>query len=367
MKVLHIEAGKNLYGGALQVSYLLQGLADVADDVESVLICPQGCELANRAQGLAKVYPLIMKGDADFKLKSRIKKVIQEEKPDLIHIHSRRGADIWGTWAAKMMGVPAICSRRVDNPEPSWLAKFKYRQFARVVTISQGIKQVLLRQGVPEAHVECVHSAVDTTRFTPDCSADDLRWFRAEFDLTDQAMVIANFAQMIERKGQADLITAFSSIAQQFPHAVLMLFGKGAKMAEYQLQVNELQLQDRVRFPGFRDDIERILPCVDIVAHPASMEGLGVALLQSAACCKPIVATRAGGIPEIVVHNENGFLLEPGDCNGIASFLSELLADNTLREKMGKAGRRRVIDYFSINAMALGNRRVYQKVLENSA
>lgn len=367
MKILHIEAGKNLYGGALQVFYLLEGLKRLkGSEVENILICPSDCELAKRSDALATVYAMPMKGDLDFGLKARIRQVIQREKPDLVHVHSRRGADIWGLWAARTENVPVICSRRVDNPEPAWLAQFKYSKFNKVITISEGIRQVLLQEGVPEERVTCVHSAVDTEQYQPIQNGEDATWFREEFGLQDNSLVIANLAQMIKRKGQEVLIGSFASIVEDFPHAVLMLFGKGPKQEDYQALVKDLGLQDKVIFPGFRTDIGRILPNVDVVVHPATMEGLGVALLQSAACGKPIVATDAGGIPEIVEHDLNGYLIEVGDGDELSHYVRLLLGDNALRQKLGHAGRDKVLSEFSINAMTLGNFALYEQVLADS-
>lgn len=368
MKVLHIEAGKNLYGGALQVLYLLNELkAQHGDKIENSLICPVGCDLAERASAVAQVFPMKMGGDLDIGLKSRIAAVIADIQPDLVHVHSRRGADIWGLFAARSANVPVVCSRRVDNPEPAWLAKWKYHKYNKVVSISEGIRQVLLSEGVAPEHVICVHSAVDTQQYAPlsdvQIQATEASWFRTEFGLNDDALVIANFAQMIERKGQINLIDAFASLHQAHPKARLMLFGKGGKLDDYKAHAAQCGVADKVLFPGFRNDIARILPHIDVVAHPATMEGLGVALLQSAAACVPIVATAAGGIPEIVADQENGFLIDVGDTAALAIQLQLLLDDADLRMTQGLNGRKKVLEQFSIPAMAAGNYRVYQELL----
>ncbi len=365
MKILHIEAGKNLCSGALQVFYLLEGLSRLKENeaINNILICPLDCELAERANRFATVYAMEMKGNIDFGLKKRIQRVIHKEKPDLVHIHSRVGTDIWGTWAAKSEGVPVVCTRRVDNPEPRWLAGLKYRQFNKVITISKGIRQVLLSEGVPADHVTCVHSAVNTDLYNLNTDESDKASFYREFALPDNKLVIANFAQMIEQKGQGLLIEAFSRLVDDFPNAHLMLFGMGSKLSRYKELVAEKGLTSKVTFSGFRKDNEKILPFVDIVAHPASMEGLGVALLQSAACCKPIAATRAGGIPEVVEDGYNGYLMEIGDLEELTHCLQQLLWDDSLRRKLGLAGREKMLREFSIDAMTCGHYQVYREVL----
>ncbi len=118
-----------------------------------------------------------------------------------------------------------------------------------------------------------------------------------------------------------------------------------------------------MHLPGFRDDLPRILPALDLLVHPASMEGLGVALLQAAACGIPIVAGRAGGIPEIVHDGENGWLVEPDDSSALAERINTLLDHPEQAAAFGAAGRRLVEQAFSIPAMAAGNLAIYRKTL----
>ncbi|OIQ65404.1 capsular glucan synthase [mine drainage metagenome] len=147
------------------------------------------------------------------------------------------------------------------------------------------------------------------------------------------------------------------------PDAQILLFGQGPllKAITARVQASPL-LRQHVRLPGFRRDLDRILPALDVLAHPAFMEGLGVSLLQAAACGVPIVAGRAGGIPEIVRPGINGELIEPGDTAALTRALIELLASSELRARYGLAGRQRVIDQFSIDAMVNGNLAVYRQV-----
>ena len=161
MKVLHVESGMHLYGGALQVVFLSRGLQRLG--VENVLACPEGSAIAEAsAQGGVAVRALPMGGDADVGLVARLRRLIATEKPDLIHLHSRRGADIWGGVAGRLSGIPVVLSRRVDNTESKWAVALKYRLYDRVVAISQGIQAVLASEGVPAGKLRCVPSAVDT-------------------------------------------------------------------------------------------------------------------------------------------------------------------------------------------------------------
>jgi glycosyltransferase involved in cell wall biosynthesis len=358
VKVLHVEAGRHLYGGALQVVFLLRGLA--ARGVHSVLACPPGSAIAQAAAAhVARVAATPMKGDLDLAMIGRLRRLIRAERPDVVHLHGRRGADVWGGLAARWEGVPAVLSRRVDNPEPRFWAALKYRLYDRIITISQGIRTVLLAQGVPGERVVCVRSAVDTEQYRP--THEHLDWFRREFGVSDDELTLAMVAQFIARKGHRVLLEALPSIIARHPSIRVLLFGRGPEQAAIDRAVAARpELASRVVFAGFRDDLHRVLPCIDVLVHPASMEGLGVALLQAAACGVPIVAGRAGGIPEIVEPGVNGELFDPSDPAALANQVSRLLDSKDLRRRYGQAGRRHVEQAFSIDAMVEGNLTVYR-------
>jgi len=358
MKVLHVEAGMHLYGGALQVVFLLRGLKALG--VDSVLACPEGSAIAAEAAPHARVVQMPMKGDLDVGMVSRLRRLIREVRPDVVHLHSRRGSDIWGAVAGRLEGVPVVLSRRVDNPEKPWIARLKYRLHDEVICISQGIRQVLLSEGVPAAKVHCVPSAVDTQQYRP--GRNDLPWLRDTFVLPHDALTIGMVAQFIARKGHDTLLEALPAVFERFPSARVLMFGQGP-LREGLMQRIEASaaLKGRVQCPGFRRDLDRVLPNLDVLAHPAFMEGLGVSLLQAAACGVPIVAGRAGGIPEIVQPGLNGELIEPGDVQALTSHLLNLLGDADRRAHYGAAGRAWVEQHFSIDAMVRGNLGVYRR------
>jgi glycosyltransferase involved in cell wall biosynthesis len=362
MKILHVEAGKHLYGGALQVVFLMRGLA--ARGVQVSLACPPGSAIACAVRELGlPVHEMLMRGDADVGLVARLGWLLKAEQPDLLHLHSRRGCDTWGALAGRRNGLPVVLSRRVDNPESRWWAALKYRLPDHVVTISQGIRQVLLAEGVPAERITCVPSAVDTAQYRPAREEGRAALVRA-FAVPPDAPVIGMAAQFIERKGHATLLEALPEVFARHPAARVLLFGQGPLVEAVRARVDaQPGLRERVLLTGFRSDLDSLLPGLDVLAHPAHMEGLGVALLQAAACGVPIVGGRAGGIPEIVQPGLNGELVEPGDARGLAAALNRLLDSPELRIRMGEAGREWVERHFSIDAMVEGNLAVYRRLL----
>jgi glycosyltransferase involved in cell wall biosynthesis len=307
-----------------------------------------------------EVEEIPMGGDLDLGLIFRLKRVIQGYKPDLMHVHSRRGADIMGGLAARMTGTRSVLSRRVDNPEHPWMVGSKYRLYDRVIAISQGIADVLNQQGVPEEKLVCVRSAVDVEQYQQPC---DRARFMEAFGVAEGALVMGVAAQLIPRKGHRYLLEAMPSLVQAFPRLHLVLFGKGPLRTTLEEQIATLALQQQVTLAGFRDDLPQLLPCLELLVHPALMEGLGVSLLQAASAGLPIVAVYAGGMPEAVEDGINGLLVAPGSAEALIDAIHRLLADESLRRRMGESGREKMRREFSVEHMVLGNLRVYRDLL----
>ncbi|MCU7906632.1 MAG: glycosyltransferase family 4 protein [Candidatus Thiodiazotropha sp. (ex Epidulcina cf. delphinae)] len=359
MKVLHVEAGMHLYGGARQVAYLLSGLQQRG--IESTLVCPIGSAIGRLAgEVIDTVHELPMRGDLDLALIWRLLRIIRRERPELVHLHSRRGADLLGGVAARLTGARTVLSRRVDNPESPLAAKWKYRLYDRVIPISQGIAEVMLREGVPEEKLVCVRSAVDVEAFQQAC---DRAWFSKTFGLAEDALVMAVVAQLIPRKGHRYLLEAMPRLLEAFPNLRLLIFGRGPLAVELEAQIAEMQLQRQVILAGFREDLPAILPCLDLLVHPALMEGLGIALLQAASAGLPIVAVDAGGMPEVVEDGVNGRLIPAGNAEALGDALRQLLADEPLRRRMGASGREKMRRHFSVERMVEGNLGVYRELL----
>lgn len=356
MKILHVEGGRHLYGGAFQVLHLLRGLA--ARDHENLLACPRGCALAEAAAPVAGVHGLPMHGDADLLMVLRLRRLIRDTRPDLVHLHSRIGADVMGGIAARLTGVPVIHTRRVDNPEPRWLVALKYRLHDRVIAISEGIGRVLLAEGLPAEKLRIVRSAVDHAAYARPCARAAIA---ARLDVPADALLIGVVAQLIPRKGHAFLLDALPPLVAAYPQLRVIFFGQGPLAETLNERIAATGWSGRVQLAGFREDLSEILPCLDLLVHPALMEGLGVSLLQAASAGVPIIASRAGGIPEAVRDGENGLLVPPGDVTALRESIGTLLADPERRRALGAGGQALMAREFSIDAMVEGNLAVYRE------
>jgi glycosyltransferase involved in cell wall biosynthesis len=359
LRILHLEAGSQLSGGPRQLLYLLEGLA--ARGVDNTLLCPAHSPLVEAARPHARVVPVAMQRWRRIPLLLALTRTLASgNPPDLLHIHSRRGADYVGGLAARVAALPCVLSRRVAYPEPTLVARTKYRLFHRVVAISEGIRQGLLAAGVADHRLACVRSAIDPG---PWQTAPDRAALEGEFRIPPGSLVAGAVGRLVSTKGHTLLLTALARLAADFPRLHLVVFGVGPLEAELADQSARLGLAERVHLVGFRQDLERWLPSLDLVVHPALMEGLGVSLIQAAAAGIPIVASRTGGIPEIVREGENGLLVAPGDAQGLARAMAELLGNPERRRILGLRGRQIVHQEFSLGAMVEGNLAVYRQLL----
>jgi glycosyltransferase involved in cell wall biosynthesis len=358
MHVLHVETGRRLYGGAQQVLYITAGLA--ARGIRNTLVCPPGSGIAAAAAPDVDVVEVPCGGDLDIGFLWRLRRVIRRVAPDLVHCHSRRGADVFGGRAAAGAGVPAIVSRRVDNVESSFIARFRYRPFQRIVAISEVIAAVLRDAGVDEERLVVIRSAVDLAAFAHDPSRDQLQ---ALFRIDSEQLAIASAGQLIERKGHRFLLRAVAGLRDRFPQLRVVIFGQGPEEKALRALSDQLGVADIVQFAGFRADLDGYLGAFDLLVHPALTEGLGVIALKAQAASLPVIAFDAGGLPEIVVNGRSGQLVPPRDVTALTAAIADLLDDRNRRERYASFAREHAHAHFSVDTMVHEHARLYESLL----
>ena len=361
MRIMHIEAGRHLYGGARQVCHLIDGL--VAEGLENVLVCARGSEIAAAVRG-ARVVELPMGGDLDVFWAGPLRKLIEAHEPAIVHVHSRRSADLVGGRCARRAGVPAVLTRRVDNREPAWWARLKYRPYSVVAAISSAVESELVQHaGLDPARVVRVASAVDTERHRPDFAA------RARLAVTlnvpPGSIVVGVVAQLIPRKGHALLLDCLQEVISQHAGVQVLCFGRGPQERALHRRIAAHGLAEHVRLMGHRDDLAELMPGLDLLVHPALREGLGVAVLEAMSAGVPVVASDAGGIPDIIEHERSGLLFAAGDLCALRGGILRMLGDEALRIRLARAGRERVETRFSVRRMSRRYVEVYNRVLSS--
>lgn len=361
MKTLHLETGRHLYGGPRQVLLLLDGLKKRG--IEATLACPAESAIATAAEKAG--HPVIthpIGGDLDVSAVSFLTRTVQQLKPDLLHAHSRRGADYFGGLAAALARVPAILTRRVDSPDTPVLGTLKYRAYDRVVAISDAVREQLENEGVPAAKLRTIRSAVDADACQPTWTREQ---FLAEFGQDEGHRVVAVVAQLIPRKGHALLLEAWQMIRYRCPDARLLIFGAGPLREELEARIGPgaANAGGTVAFAGFRPDLRAFLGRVDLLVHPASREGLGIGLLEAQAAGVPVVACAVGGVPEVVADGDTGLLVEPGNPLALAEGVIKLLDDPNWRLQLGAAAAARIRAEFSPDRMTEAYIELYREVL----
>lgn len=360
-RTLHIELGRHRLGGTMQVYYLTRGLHQRGG--ETLLVTPQDSPLHQLASAAeVPVAPIKYRGDIDITALWKLVRIVRRFKPDIVHIHSRRGADTFGALAARLAGnAKVIIARRVDDPIlQSWANRLRYGPLCdRVIAVSQGIVRALVKGGVPRTKIAQVYSAIEANKYQVEAAQTEVR---EALGLSADGHVLAVIAQLIPRKGHRFLFDALPRILERFPHTQVLLLGEGASEQTLREQCAQIGIGNNVIFAGYRDDIGYVLNAVDVLVHPATMEGFANVAMQAAAATIPVVTTDVGGMAESVLNEVTGLVVTPESPAAIAEAVSKLLADADLRARYGAAGKARVESTFTVDAMIAGSVAVYREL-----
>ncbi|MCW8109796.1 glycosyltransferase family 4 protein [Alteromonas ponticola] len=361
IKVLHVEFNLRLYGGGKQVCYLLRNLNP--ELFENILVCPEGSDISRVKFMHCDTHTIEFNGNLDVFASKRILEVIEKTQPDIIHIHSRHGADWWGGFAASQSHIPAILTRRLEEAE-NLLGQLKYRYFDAVVSISNEVFRNTAKGLNEETLHRLIYPAVDVQEFAHPAEEDMRSWLARAYKVPAAHKIIASFAQLIGHKGQADIILAFEKVVTAHDNVSCLLFGEGNQYDSYESLIKKCNLQDRIKLCGFTSDVTDLLAIVDIVVHPAHIEGLGSILLQAAACKKPVIAYNVGGVSEIVEHDKTGLLINMADIDGLADAIILLLDDENKARKLAQNAYGCVVEKFAVKRMISEFEALYRDVMD---
>lgn len=360
MRVLHLDTGGSWRGGQQQVLYLNRELARLG--VECLLACTGGGELEKRAakEGL-NVRGLPLRGEWDIGSAFSVSRLLKNFGATHLHLHSSHAQGI-GMIAAKISGFRnVVVTRRVDFPIRRHLAnRWKYGTgVARFIAISRAIAKELESFGIEKGRIRLVHSGVDPNRAAPGAGEA----FRRELGLKPGQPLVGNIAHLADHKGQRYLIEAIPEVLKSVPDARFVVVGEGELEEELKRLASGLGLGDRLVFTGFRDDVDAIMDALDVFVMSSTMEGLGTIVADALAARRAVVATRAGGIPEIIDDGADGLIVPPRDSAALSQAIARLLLDGGLRARLGEAGRAKVLRSFSAEATARGNLEVYRELI----
>ncbi|MBC8392141.1 MAG: glycosyltransferase family 4 protein [Deltaproteobacteria bacterium] len=286
-------------------------------------------------------------------------KLFITEKPDIVHTHSSK-AGILGRWAAKIAGAPTIVHTTHGHVFYGHFGPLTSRFFLlierisarftdRMVALTEGEKNDYIAFSLTRARkIVTIHSGVDIDRFVQ-ARIDD-KEKKKSLGLKPNSIVVGTVGWLLPIKGPMILLKAMEIVWQSNSDVQLVFVGKGDLENELRAELRRMGNQDRTLLLGWRDDIPEIMQILDIFVLPSLNEGMGRVLVEAMAVAKPVVASRVGGIPDLVKHGKNGFLVEPGDAEGLSQAILTLLNDELMRREFGKNGRAIAPD-FSLERM----------------
>lgn len=356
--MLHTEASLGLGGQEIRILTETRWLLDHGWD--ALIACQPSARLLGeaRAAGLP-VVAVAMRGALDVSALLALRRLVRERGAALVHTHS--SVDSWlGALAARSAGVPVVRSRHVSIPILRRRA-LVYRLAHRVLTTGDAIRAMVVAAGVPAERVVSVPAGVDTARFHPGVSGKAVR---EEFGLAPAAPVVGLVADVRGSKGHRYFLEAARAVLADLPDARFLIVGDGVGFEDVRRRVRELGLEGPVLMTGFRRDIPEVMAALDVLVLPSvRSEATSQVIPQALAVGVPVVATRVGGIPEIVRDGETGLLVPPADAPALAAAIVALLRDRERAAALARAGQALVRARYTLDAMMEGTTAVYRELL----
>ena len=360
--------GSLIGGGEISLRELLKGLNKEA--FNPLVICPEEGELTKSIRGMRlRVFCLPMKrlryGNPLSLLPTvaRMAKIIKREKVDLIHANGSR-CMIYSGIAAKLCRKPIVWHVRITQSEPM-LDRFLASLASRVVVISQEVKRRRFNWLENRGKVAVVYNGVDLALYNTKPNNGGLR---KELGLSATTPLVGIVAQLHPKKGLQFFLKAARRVSQLLPDCRFLIVGEDITAKEdYLLQLRaltrELGIEGRVVYTGFREDIPSVIVSMDCLVLSSLEEAFGRVLIEAMAASKPVVATKVGGVPEIVVDGSTGLLVPPADEESLARGIIYLLQNREVAKKMGQEGRARAEKLFSLEGHVAHIEALYNQLL----
>jgi len=361
MKILHLV--NNLEFGGLEKLSIDLSIAFKRKNAESLICCLEkegGLAIQASRQNI-KVISLNKQDGIDLKLIFRLAAIIRQEKVDILHSHNM-GPLVYGTLAARLAGIKTINTRH--GREEKKVPRFIWALVHAVVAISEDAKTRLLRfNKVNAKKVSVIYNGVDIPSFRASYDPASAVNLRQKLGVKNNSAIIGIVARLSEEKDHETLLNAFKILLQKNIPAELIIVGGGHLESKLKDLAVKFQIDQQVKFLGFRNDISQLLAVFDVFVLSSLSEGISLTLLEAMSAGKPIIATRVGGNPEVVIDGMTGLKVPAKDPEQMAAAMLKLLSNRDLAKQMGEAGRKRVEEYFSLEIMVNAYEKIYRKIL----
>lgn len=353
LRVVHVDPATNWRGGERQVHLLARELARRGH--ENLVVAAPGSALAERAaaSGLS-VHPVTIRGDLDFAALVRLAMTFRAFRPDIVHLHTSRAHGAGGL-AARLAGVrPVLVTRRLELPIRGAFSAWKYRALAdHYVAISNAVAAALLTGGVEERRITIIPSGVELPNDVPSR--------RAEGEGSGRR-VVGTLAAFTDQKDPRVWIDVALDVCRRRPDVDFVWWGEGPFRRSLQEIANRENLGTRIELSGFHEHPEELWRMIDVFFLPSRFEALGTVLLDAMAAGVPVVASRVGGIPEIVRDGVEGVLVPPGERVAFGDAIVGFLENEDRSRSFGQAGRLRARE-FAIEGVVTRTEDLYETLL----
>lgn len=357
LTVMHIDTERGWRGGERQALWLASGLQRIGH--RSLVAARPGNPLATRAaeQGLT-VVPCAPASEADPLAAYMLRRTILAEKVDIVHAHTAHAVAL-ASLSVLLTPAKMVLTRRVDFPLRRNLGTlWKYSRADGIIAISRAVADVLVKSGIDRSKIDVVPSGVDLNRAIQPASRDLL----AALGIPNDAPFVILVAALVPHKDPVTFVRAVGVARKEIPSLHALIVGDGPMRDAVERAVAEGGLNDAVHFAGFREDADALIAAADIVALSSKEEGLGTVLMDALALGRPVAATAAGGIPEIICNGECGLLAPIGAAEALGAAFVRILRDPALAAQLVTGGRVQARQ-FSIERTAERTAAVYQRLL----
>jgi sugar transferase (PEP-CTERM/EpsH1 system associated) len=367
LRLVHVVHWLRVAGLENGVTNLVNRLGE--DVVQTVVCVREAGPLSLRLPPHVRLIVVGRKDKRDVGLLWRLARLFRQLRPHIVH--SRNWATIDAVPAARLAGVPFVIhgehGREASDPEGrnrrrnsiEWMLSPLVSSF---VTVSEDLSRWLVTTvGVSADKVVCIPNGVDTTAFSEPTydSVTGQRSRRLGLGLQPQSIVVGTVGRLDPVKDHLTLLEAFARLSDPVRNLELVIAGEGPLRVTLERRIEKLELTGRVHLLGHRNDVPAVLREIDLFVLPSLAEGMSNTVLEAMATGLPVVATRTGGTPELVVHGVTGTLVPVGDAAALAAALEVYRREPHLRELHGKAGRQRAVEDFSVDRMVCAYRNLY--------
>lgn len=297
----------------------------------------------------------------------KLYRLLRRMKIQIVHTHLHP-ASIWGRIAAILAGVPVIINTEHNlnlwrRGHHRFVERIVNRYTTKIIAVSEDIRLLRIRsEGMSPQRIITIPNAVDIDRFSRVNSRERVR---KQLGIDASSLLIGTVARLEYQKRIDHFLEACHLIQKHFPNIRIVIVGDGTLRRELEAQAKRLNLlPEHVQFLGNRKDVPDLLSAMDIFVLSSEFEGMPIALLEAMAATKPVVATRVGGIPEVIKDGQNGLLVSYNDPPGLAKAILELIKNDDLRQSLAFQAFKTVNECFSTSVFSQRTSSLYDALLE---